>query len=100
MAHGPHPCRTVQPLSRDARASSRCLAAVARSETGFARQGPFEERNAKEHKEQRCGTIRRTFDGHAGLWAIPSTTLGDDLSKWPQPLDPKSSQFFFPTYLA
>src|SRR5580704_8073948 len=65
---------------------------------GLVRQGPFEEPNAKEHKEQRCGTIRRRFHGPAGLWAIPSTTIAAGLSKRPQRSDPKSSRFLFPAY--
>src|ERR1039457_4532929 len=65
---------------------------------GLVRQGQFEEPNAKEHKEQRCGTTRRQFHGPAGLWAIPSTTIAAGLSKRPQRSDPKSSRFLFPAY--
>src|SRR5215470_10394022 len=65
---------------------------------GLARQGPFEGRNAKERKEQRCGTTRRKFHGPAGLWAIASTTIAAGLSKRPQPSDPKNSRCLFPAF--
>src|SRR5215469_14832800 len=64
----------------------------------LARQEPLEERNAKEHKEQRCGTIRRKFHGPAGLLAIPSTTIAVGPSRQQQPSDPKNSWLLFPAY--
>src|SRR5262249_41684356 len=62
------------------------------------RQGLFEEQNAKEHKEQRCGTTRKKFHDPAGLWAIRSTTIAAGPSKRPPHWDPKSLPFLFPPH--